>query len=830
MSATYATALSAHDAGICVVPPAEDGTKRPITAWAAFQRQRPGPERLAAWYREEDRSGIGFVCGKVSGNLEVLEFDDHATYEAFTAAACQVGLGPVVERIEAGYASASPGGGIHWLYRCSEISKNTKLARRPRMGTINVLIETRGEGGYTIEPPTNGRVHPSGGTYRQIRGGITTIATITPAERNDVFALARSFDEMPIDPPRQQPHPTTSGGRTRPGDLFNQQTTWRELLGQHGWRTVYERNPTTYWRRPGKDHGISATTNHAGSDLLWVFSTSTPFEAERSYDKFGAFAVLDHGGDFTSAARAIGCDTGLGAAGVTTNGDATAAGAGIPERFNLTDYGNAERFVARHRGNVRYCYAWRSWLVWDGRRWKIDDGGGVRRLAKETVRSIYGEAAAVDDPKERAAIAKHALKSEAAQRVEALLALAQSEPGIEVVPTELDHDPWLLTVKNGTLDLRAGTLRPHEPGDNITKLAPVTYDPAASCPAWEAFLDRIMDRNDGLISFLQRAVGYSLTGDTSERAFFILHGEGRNGKSTFLETVRAVLGDDYADRTRTETLLARRDNDIPNDIARLRGLRFVTASEADEGRRLAEASIKDLTGGDAISARFMRAEWFTFRPEFKLWLGTNHKPVVRGTDAAIWDRIRLVPFAVRIPEAEQDKHLRDKLIADAPGILSWAIEGCIGWQREGLGEPPEVRAATEGYRGEMDILGGFLADCCVLRPTAKATAKSLYAAYVQWCDENGERPMSKTMVGKSLAERGFDKARLGSSGAWHWVGIGLIADDGPDAAHASAGRTEHAPDVADQSALDGFASASQIGSCRGCGATTDGDHYCGHCT
>ena len=282
-----------------------------------------------------------------------------------------------------------------------------------------------------------------------------------------------------------------------------------------------------------------------------------------------------------------------------------------------------------------------------------------------------------------------------------------------------------------------------------------------------------MAGNADLIEFLQRAIGYSLTGDTSERAFLILHGAGRNGKSTLLETVRAVLGPDYADRTRTETLLAKKEGEIPNDVAKLRGLRFVTASEADEGRRLAEATIKDLTGGDAISARFMRAEWFSFLPQFKLWLGTNHRPVIRGTDNAVWDRIRLVPFDVRIPEAEQDKHLRDKLLAEAPGILAWAVEGCRSWRQDGLGAPREVREATAGYRGEMDVLGAFLDDCCIVDPNAHAAAKDLYAAYTRWCDENGERSLSQKAVGQRLAERGFDAVRMGKSRSRYWVGVGV---------------------------------------------------------
>ncbi len=320
---------------------------------------------------------------------------------------------------------------------------------------------------------------------------------------------------------------------------------------------------------------------------------------------------------------------------------------------------------------------------------------------------------------------------------------------------------------------------------------------------------------------------------------------------------------DYALRTPTDTLLARRDAGIPNNIAALKGARFVSASEADEGRRLAEATIKDLTGGDTISARFMRGEWFDFLPEFKLWLGTNHKPVIRGTDRAIWDRIRLIPFAVRIPDEEQDKHLRTKLLAEAPGILAWAVEGCLAWQRDGLGEPREVRDATAGYRAEMDVLAGFLEDRCVVKEAARVSAKDLYASYVGWCDETGEKPMTQKAMGQRLGERGFDSARVGKDRARYWLGLGLRGGDnddppaeGADAfwertradansdisdrnqeARGSSGKSrphasakENASAEPPVSRLFDADEAPAVGECRSCGQATDGGNYCGYCT
>jgi putative DNA primase/helicase len=301
----------------------------------------------------------------------------------------------------------------------------------------------------------------------------------------------------------------------------------------------------------------------------------------------------------------------------------------------------------------------------------------------------------------------------------------------------------------------------------------VAYDPDARCDAFLAFLERIMGGDDDLIGFLQRAAGYSLTGITTERALFVLHGGGRNGKTTLVEAISGVLGPDYADRTATDSLLARRFEQIPNDLAALRGKRFVSASEVQQGRRLDEAKVKDITGGDTITARFMRGEWFSYRPQFKLWLSTNHKPVIRGTDDGIWDRLRLVPFDVRIPDDEVDRSLGAKLRDEAPGILAWMVDGCRIWQERGLSPPAKVLHATQAYRSEMDVLGAFLSDCCHLTEGAWATAGDLYSAYSTWAAEYGTAPISKIALGRQLADRGLEDGRT-TGGTRIWKGIGIL--------------------------------------------------------
>lgn len=443
------------------------------------------------------------------------------------------------------------------------------------------------------------------------------------------------------------------------------------------------------------------------------------------------------------------------------------------DRTSIADWASLKNFHPKRRGSahgadLRYCYALNRWFVWDGPRWAAENAAGeVERRAKATVRAMYAEAAREEDPDRRRALARHALRSEARERVRALIDLARSE--VPVRTGELDRDPWLLNVGNGTLDLRTGELRPHRREDLITRLVPIEYDPAAQAPTWDAFLRRIMDGNESLIRFLQRAVGYTLTGDTSEHALFLCYGTGANGKTVFLRTLLHLLGP-YGKPVEPELLLTRRSDAHPTGIADLMGARLTVALETGEGRRLNEPLVKWLTGGDKLKARFMRQDFFEFEPTHKLWLATNHKPVIRGTDHAIWRRLKLIPFAVTIPEEEQDPHLVDKLRGELPGILAWAVEGCLEWQRQGLGVPDEVRRATEAYRAEMDVIAGFLADCCVVAPTAKAAGKDLYQAYVAWCEENGERPEPQRAFGMRLAERGFQRYR--ANGIW-WRGIGL---------------------------------------------------------
>jgi len=445
---------------------------------------------------------------------------------------------------------------------------------------------------------------------------------------------------------------------------------------------------------------------------------------------------------------------------------------------NCTDMGNGKRLAARHGRDLHYCPPGKKWFVWNGKLWLPDNGSEIMRRAKDTVQSISLEIGASTDERLRSELVRHARSSESQARLKAMIACARSEPTIDIMPDDLDQDPWLLNCLNGTLDLRTGKLRRHRREDLMTKISPVKFNPKAECPVWIKFLRKIMGENDVLISFLQRAIGYSLTGITWEQVLFILWGIGKNGKTTFLEVLKALLGKDFARQAASETFMQKaRGGQIPNDLAALKSARFVTAPELERDQHLSESLIKLATGEDEITARFLFGEYFSYKPQFKLWMMANHKPVIRGTDDGIWRRPMLIPFKVQIPKPERDRQLIDKLKTELPGILNWALQGCLTWHRDGLGIPQEVQDAGTEYRKEMDTLWGFLEERCILNPKAVTPAATIYEAYILWAEANGEaNPLKLAAFGRALSDRDFGRKHLNYG--WARVGIALRPDDG----------------------------------------------------
>lgn len=458
-----------------------------------------------------------------------------------------------------------------------------------------------------------------------------------------------------------------------------------------------------------------------------------------------------------------------------------------PWRIALEDTGNAQRLVARHGENLRYCGAWKKWLVWDGMRWRVDETGLALHATKDVKRTIRAEAKAERNKQRRKDLRNWARASGMAERRRAMLALAACDPRVTVTVEQLDADPTLLNALNGTVDLHTGVLRPHRRTDHLTRLTPVRFVPGAPCPRWQIFLTEIFTGDQGLTDYQQRALGYAATGEVREHVLHFLHGDGANGKSTEMEVVLAVLGD-YATAAPKDLLLWREFDAHPTEVADLFGRRLVVASETGEGRRWDEAKLKWLTGGDRLKARRMREDFWQFDPTHKFWVSGNHRPEVRGTDDGIWRRLRLVPYAVKFwnsadpmaPAAGPfaDPALKETLLAESEGILAWIVEGAVSWYAQGLAPiPPAVLGATQEYRADSDQLGRFLAARCVVSPGNRVRKATLREAYELWCKQEGEPPRSTGAVKEALRRHGIttDRKRDGH-GEW-WVGVTL-----PDAA------------------------------------------------
>jgi putative DNA primase/helicase len=444
------------------------------------------------------------------------------------------------------------------------------------------------------------------------------------------------------------------------------------------------------------------------------------------------------------------------------------------QRFKWTEYGNAERLIARHGQDIRYSPGL-GWLVWDGQRWRRDEDGEVIRRMKETTRAMWDELPEVEPDRQESFFA-FVRSSENERRLNAALRLAESEAAVATQVDAFDADPLLFTVANGTIDLRTGELREHRREDMITKASPLIYVARARSTLWEQFLHTVTGEDEELAAFLQRAVGYSLTGMTSEEKLFFAHGPAATGKSTFLEALKAVQGE-YATTTDFETFLKRKgDRGIPNDIARLAGMRMVVSNEVDEGKQLAAGLVKTLTGGDTILARFLRKEFFEFRPHFKLWLAANDRPQLSASDSGIWRRIVQIPFVREIPEGERDPSLKLRLTSDPDvqsAILAWAVEGALAWQQQGLAVPMRVKAYTEEYRQENNPLQEFLTECCLLDPGARTPRSKLKHAFDRWARLNGQPSLTPKRFSDLLKLKDItDGGKTGDDRTW--LGIRLV--------------------------------------------------------
>jgi putative DNA primase/helicase len=571
-------------------------------------------------------------------------------------------------------------------------------------------------------------------------------------------------------------------GELKPGDDFARRHSTREVAEMCGWRLLKMAGAEELYVKPG-DSGSEhqMTGNYRSGGGFWVFTPLVPGLKENTgYTKMGLYAATFHNGDHSAAAKDLGAKGYGNPARSTKQKHASPAPVvgqveppppesqnghvdlpDEPIKFDPSDVGNAERFVRLYGSDLRHCHLWGSWLLWRPGRWEADETGGAPIVRKVTqmVRGIAKDAFRPENAGKMAEMLKWAGSCHSKARIESCIGLAKAQDGIDITPALLDADPYLLNLANGTFDLREMRLREHRKTDLLTKIVKHAYSQDAKCLHWLEFLAKVLDRDDELIRYVQKAVGYSLSGDTSEKCFFFLYGLGNNGKSIFVETISRLMGD-YANILDVEALMMQQHGNPSgpsSDLAILKGARFVISSETEDGRRLSESKIKRLTGGDTIHCRFLKQEFFSYVPEFKIWIAGNHKPQIRGTDEGIWSRVHLIPFEVTIPKDQRipAAKLHAMFRTESEGILAWMIEGYRLWQQEGLRKPGAVEQATESYRSESDVFGQFLAECTDADQFGEVRALELYNVYARWAKGQGEKsPATNTRFGRAMSERG----------------------------------------------------------------------------
>ncbi|WP_061960635.1 phage/plasmid primase, P4 family [Demequina flava] len=833
------------EAGTAVVPTATDGTKRPgLPQWKQFQTERPTPTDLETWFTPGRTDGIGLICGQVSGNLEMVEFEGRATHLIPELAELMAdnGFADLWTRLTAnGYVETTPSGGIHIYYRVDgDAAPNTKLASKPRDGGgVDVLIETRGEGGFTVIAPSAGRTHPTGLAWTTITGTPQSVPTISIDDRDALFALASTLDKMP-----EQALPATPAAAhnpadgLRPGDDFDARTTWDEVLTPAGWTKTKRIGAGFGWTRPGKNagDGISATTGQNEHDRLYVFTTSTELPTENPLSKFAAYAILHYAGDYTAAAKQLAKD-GYGTIATrlapdnptaedlnqlvaptestptwnnqppsstapatetstaTTTGPtapapaATSASAAEPNEPTTPPARDAEPnedntallLVDQHQYEIRYCQGRGGWLTWNGHRWTEDDRGHIRQLVRTIARRLpKGEG--WDTYRKRAL---------SANGVKGIIDLAASDPRIVAHIADLDARPYELNTPAGVVNLRTGTINKPDPAALHTRSTTVAPNFNQPAPMWNKFLADTFAGDPTMTAYVQRLLGLSLVGVVLEQIFPFAHGAGANGKTTLFSVAQHLAGmgpTGYAMSAPATMLLATKNDAHPTELARLSGARMVVTSELEDNQRFAEAKIKLLTGKDTISGRFMRQDWFDFTPTHTLWLLANYQPEVRAGGDAFWRRVRLLPFLHTVPPEQRVPDLEDKLIdQEGPAILAWMIQGAADYFTQGLAEPTSVTRATAAYQRDQDSLARFVDECCELGPLSdpnmSVPSHELRRAYERWCTAEGEEPRNQRSMTTSLKTR-FDVITSRTSTLRILKGIrlaGSVTDASPEA-------------------------------------------------
>lgn len=790
--------------GFSVLPTGLDKRPHRGVSWDRYKAERLRPSEVDRVFR--GAPGVAVICGKVSGNLEVLDFDAGGALFDEWAALVPADL---LERLA---IERTPSGGVHVCYRCAgDVSGNSKLAFIIKEGRPEIAIETRGEGGYACTDPTP--------NYSFFQNTLHALVTVSAEDREILLEAARSLNEhIPVLQEAQKPSKMKPGEALRPGDDFNERGDVRAPLLDAGWTPEGHGNvngaPAEYWTRPGKKRGRSATLIEGR--VFYVFSTNAwPFEGEKAYTAFAVYALLKHSGDFTAAARALARE-GYGtspAVPVTTEGNEISPDDIIKAAFE-GQKGAKNLLIRLRRGRLVFDHAAGEWFTWDQHFW-VPDPHGEPVAALDDVQALFEAARAYCSAEivllaeklkiNTDEIAQRQLKTQQADieaREKAVMVQVRNlnliayrkavaefatigRDGLGISGEEWDRHPWLLPCLNGVVDLRTGKLRPGSPSDCLRTVSPTPYDPNAQCPQWQRTLGEIFDQDHNLVDFMRRILGMSLVGETIEHVLIVLYGAGRNGKDTILSVIGSILGP-LAGPVQAELLLDQgklRSSSGPSaDIVALRGRRLAWASETSEGRRMDAGRVKWLTGGGHLVGRapYGRRE-MSFPQSHTLLVLTNSKPHAPADDYALWKRIHLVPFSISFVDDPQaaherkaDKGLMEKLKTEAAGILAWMVQGCLEWQREGLSPPAVVQEATLAYKTAEDLIETFLEDVCIKDENAVVSARSLYDTYKAWCDGNSIKPMSGTAFGEKMGRR-FDRVlpRIHGKQQKAYKGVGI---------------------------------------------------------
>lgn len=808
---TVAEAAYAWQAqGVATIPILPNKTKRPVVRWKEYQLRLPLAGEMSEWWGNGHEYGLALIMGKVSGNLEMLELEaaacDAVSLTEVINRCDELGVGHIWDLLNgpSGYSEMSPSGGLHFIYRVADeiVPGNEKVAGRPATpeeleanptNKVRVLAETRGEGGYVIVAPTSGLCHPSGESWVLVNGVAGMVPTVSWADRvllHEAIKLALDYAEpatslgsepvvqrsAPVLTPDKLPFSVESAGaELRPGDDFEARVSWDKLLVPAGWqRGIQESDGTTYWTRPGKDprDGHSATTGHAGDrDRLWVFSTATVFPAEEPITKFRAFSLLHHGGDDSAAARQLST---LGF------GQRAALPASIPdfqfgelideaESFDLTDQGNAAQMRTRAYERFRWSEEENSFFTFTGTAWKRDQSA----LYQECVKMFQQWSKSTDQT-----LAKWGKRCQSDAAVEATKRAFRHQEGVSVSASQFNQRRDLLNLSNGTLDLATCELRPHNSEDMITQTFQASYDPSATAPKFETFLEQVLPDPE-LRAYVQRAVGATLLGEAGSRAVFMVHGPSGTGKSQFLELLQFLFGT-YGVTAPASTFRQKRDGQPPHDLHRLRGKRFVATSETSDSATFDEELLKRVTGGDSISSRDLYEGFQEWVPECDIWMATNFPPKFSSDDNAMWKRAKLIPFTTVFGETEGapvplPNYARRELFAEADGILNWMLEGLRMFQAGGLQEPEAVGAAADQLRLESDPVAQFAEELLsegmlVQEPEGRIRSQELNNMYQDWSRRNGLRTVPQRRLAHRL-ESLYGLQRLKSSGQVWFVGL-----------------------------------------------------------